>query len=63
MSGRQDKGPGQIGPKLLSAHRFFWAKALGPWDRVLGYVIDYIHETAGTRPFMSLQVPKTAIWP
>lgn len=22
---RQDKGPGQRGPKLLSAHRFFWA--------------------------------------
>jgi len=22
---RQDKGLGQSGPKLLSAHRFFWA--------------------------------------
>ena len=60
MSGRQDKGPGQIGPKLLSAHRFFWAKAIGSWDKGLGYAFDYIHETAGTRPFISLYVPKSA---
>lgn len=60
MSGRQDKGLGQTGPKLLSAHRFFWANGNGPWDRVLGYVVDSICESPGTRPFMSLYVPKSA---
>ena len=61
MSGRQDKGPGQRGPKLLSAHLFSRAKAIGPWDKGLGYVIDFTRETAGTRPLMSLYVPKLAI--
>lgn len=60
MSGRQDKGPGQIGPKLLSAHRFFWASWVWPWDRVFCYAIDFIHQSAGTRPLMSRYVPKSA---